>query len=122
MLNPLRAGFYAVQLVSHKVLRYAVPLFLLTISRRRPRSPAVMVLRGGVSRSGAFLPRGRRLASARTRGARSRLLALPQYFVLANLAAVLAFVKFLRGERYASWEPIREPARADGAAQRVSGG
>ena len=49
-------------------------------------------------------------------GVHSRLLALPGYFVLANLAAVLAFYKFARGERYARWEPIREPASADGGA------
>ena len=43
-------------------------------------------------------------------GARVRVLSLPHYFVLANLAAVIAFYKFARGERYARWEPIREPA------------
>jgi hypothetical protein len=41
-------------------------------------------------------------------GLRSRMLALPQYFVLANLASVLALYKLVRGERYARWEPIRE--------------
>jgi len=41
-------------------------------------------------------------------GVRSRLVALPQYFVLANLASLLACYKFIRGERYARWEPIRE--------------
>jgi len=41
-------------------------------------------------------------------GIRSRMLALPQYFVLANLASVLALYKLVRGERYARWEPIRE--------------
>jgi hypothetical protein len=35
------------------------------------------------------------------------LLAMPLYFVLANLASVIAFYKFIRGERYATWEPIR---------------
>jgi cellulose synthase/poly-beta-1,6-N-acetylglucosamine synthase-like glycosyltransferase len=36
MLNPLRSGFYAVQLWSHKIMRYLVPLFLfgLLISSR----------------------------------------------------------------------------------------
>src|SRR6185436_16271344 len=29
MLNPLTSGFYAVQLLSHKVMRYLVPLFLI---------------------------------------------------------------------------------------------
>jgi uncharacterized membrane protein YjfL (UPF0719 family) len=45
-----------------------------------------------------------------------RLLALPHYFVLANAAAVLALFKFLRGERYARWEPIREGAAAGAAS------
>jgi hypothetical protein len=34
--------------------------------------------------------------------------AIPLYFVLANLASVVAFYKFLHGENYARWEPIRE--------------
>jgi len=41
-------------------------------------------------------------------GKRLYLLAMPLYFVLANLASVMAFYKFLRGETYARWEPIRE--------------
>jgi hypothetical protein len=46
-------------------------------------------------------------------GTRNRLLALPQYFALSNLASLIAWYKFLRGERFARWEPIRErvPAR-----------
>lgn len=31
MLNPLRHGFYSFQLLSHKVMRYLVPVFLLII-------------------------------------------------------------------------------------------
>src|SRR5205807_7780929 len=31
MLNPFRAGFYAVQLLSHKVMRYLVPFFLIVL-------------------------------------------------------------------------------------------
>jgi hypothetical protein len=38
-----------------------------------------------------------------------RLLALPQYFVITNLASLIAFVKFLSGESYTKWEPSREP-------------
>jgi hypothetical protein len=53
-------------------------------------------------------------------GVHNRLLALPQYFVLANLASVLGFYKFVRGERYASWEPIREPAAGANEAAPLS--
>ena len=41
-------------------------------------------------------------------GQLSQELALPQYFVITNLASLIAFVKFLAGERYTRWEPSRE--------------
>ena len=44
-------------------------------------------------------------------GVRARVLALPAYFVLANVACVLAFYKFARGERYARWDTAREAER-----------
>ena len=31
MMNPFRSGFYAMQLLSHKVMRYLVPFFLIAI-------------------------------------------------------------------------------------------
>jgi cellulose synthase/poly-beta-1,6-N-acetylglucosamine synthase-like glycosyltransferase len=120
MLNPLRAGFYAVELLSHKVLRYAVPVFLacllLASAALAPFSlffAAVFALQACFYLAAAV---GWLLERA---GVRSRVLALPHYFVLANAAVVLAFYKFLRGERYARWEPIRESAPAQAAAKSV---
>jgi len=108
MLNPLRSGFYAVQLLSHKVMRYFVPFFLLGIF------VASVVLAGGnlffqilfVAQLVCYLCAV--LASLLERvGIRSHLLVFPQYFVLANLASVIALYKFIRGQRYPHWEPIR---------------
>ena len=111
MMNPLRSGFYAVQLFSHKVMRYLVPVFLLALlaasAALAPRSAfyaltlAAQLVCYAAAAAGWLLERA---------GRRAGPLAFPQYFVLANLAALLAFYKFLRGERYARWEPIREPA------------
>ncbi|HEV3469408.1 MAG TPA: glycosyltransferase family 2 protein [Pyrinomonadaceae bacterium] len=111
MLNPLRAGFYAVQLISHKVMRYLVPVFLLMClasslalapgSRFYAGAAAAQVVFYAAAGAGWLLERA---------GLRPRLLALPQYFVLANVAALVAFYQFARGERYARWEPIREAA------------
>jgi cellulose synthase/poly-beta-1,6-N-acetylglucosamine synthase-like glycosyltransferase len=108
MLNPLRSGFYGVQLVSHKVMRYLAPFFLIGLF------VASAVLASG---SLAFRLLFAAQAAAYTFpafawgldrvGIRSRLLAFPQYFMLANLAALIACYQFLRGERYARWEPIR---------------
>ena len=113
MLNPLRSGFYAVQLISHKILRYLIPVFmiLLLISSAilAPASlfftfvlAAQLFVYGVIGVSWL-------LSSL---GVSSRLVALPSYFFLANLAALVAFYKFVRGERYARWEPIREAPHA----------
>lgn len=111
LLNPLRGGFYAVELLSHKVMRYLVPLFLLVAlvssAVLAPGSLFFAVLFAGQAAFYAAALAGWLLERA---GARVRVLSLPHYFVLANLAAVIAFYKFARGERYARWEPIREPA------------
>lgn len=110
MLNPFKSGFYAVELISHKVLRYAVPLILAAIfasssvlafgSQFFSIILTLQVLFYLGALSGWMLER---------LGLRAHLLVLPLYFVLANLASVIAFYRFIRGERFATWEPIREP-------------
>jgi len=116
MLNPLRGGFYSVQLLSHKVMRYAAPVFLAAClassTALAPRSVFYLLLFAGQA---AFYAAALVSWALQSVGVHNRLLALPQYFVLANLASVMGFYKFARGERYASWEPIREPAAGAGA-------
>jgi cellulose synthase/poly-beta-1,6-N-acetylglucosamine synthase-like glycosyltransferase len=108
MLNPNRSGFYAVELISHKVMRYLVPLFLIAILAASAvlavsSIPFAFILAAQISFYGAA-----GLAGLLERaGLHTRLLAIPQYFVLGNLASLIAFYQFLRGERYMRWEPIR---------------
>jgi cellulose synthase/poly-beta-1,6-N-acetylglucosamine synthase-like glycosyltransferase len=109
MLNPFHSGFYAVQLLSHKVMRYLVPFFLIGVFI----SSAVLAMRSLTYRTLFVAQLAGYLSPAiawvlNRIGVRSRLLALPQYFMLANLASLIACYQFLRGERYARWEPIRE--------------
>jgi len=108
IMNPLRSGFYAVELFSHKVMRYFVPFFLLAlfVSSTALSSVALPYRILFLAQSGGYL-----CATfawlLENFGVRSRVLALPHYFVLANVASVIALFKFLRGEKYARWEPIR---------------
>jgi hypothetical protein len=109
MMNPFKSGFFAVELISHKVLRYAVPFILLAFfvasmmlansSAFYAAALAAHILFYSMAFVGWLLERA---------GKRLYLLAMPLYFVLANLASVMGFYKFLRGERYVRWEPIRE--------------
>ena len=117
MLNPFRSGFYAVQLWSHKIMRYLVPVFLIAIfitsGFLAPRNMFYAVLFVGQV---AFYLAALVSWLLEKAGLSIRLLALPQYFVITNLASLIAFVKFISGETYTRWEPHREPAVVGAAA------
>lgn len=109
MLNPFRHGFYAIELISHKILRYAVPVFLFLILVSSMILTAhsiffvVLLILQVVFYMTAFLgwilERNKRNIGIMT---------MPLYFVLANMASAVAFYKFLSGETYTRWEPIRD--------------
>ncbi|HEY2846293.1 MAG TPA: glycosyltransferase family 2 protein [Pyrinomonadaceae bacterium] len=108
MMNPFTSGFFAIELISHKLLRYAVPILLIGLLASSmlldPFSPfyaVAMVLQAGFYGLAAVA------WLLEKTGKKLTLLAMPLYFVLANLASVIAFYKFIRGHRYATWEPIR---------------
>lgn len=109
MLNPFRSGFYAVQLLSHKVMRYLVPFFLIAIF-----AASAALASNSLAYQIAFFAQllcylATLVAGLLERVAgRHRLLSLPQYFVLANLASLIALYQVLCGQRYAHWEPTRE--------------
>ena len=111
MLNPLKSGFYAVELVSHKVFRYAVPVFLLLILL----SSAVLVFSSTLFtlifalQIAFYLSAGAAWILQKS-GKPAGLLSIPLYFVLANLASLVGFYRFLRGERLTHWETTREAA------------
>lgn len=109
MLNPLKSGFFAIELISHKLLRYAVPIVLAAayISSALLAANSAVFVTIFAAQTGFYLLAAAGFAFERS-GRRVRLLAMPLYFILANMASVIAFYKFLTGERYARWEPIRE--------------
>ena len=102
-------GIYAFQMLSHKVMRYLVPAFLLVLWLVNPllvtAHPfyrwafyAQMAAYGLAAFGWLFDKLGIRLGP----------LSLPYYFVLANLAVVKAFFKFMRGESRVVWQSVRE--------------
>lgn len=111
-LNPWRTGFYALELLSHKVLRYLVPFFLgLALLAN-----AALALTSGFYRLlllGQVLFYGSALMGYRLRHhswGRLRVFYIPFYFCLANAAAFLGILSLLKGERITLWQPQREPS------------
>ncbi|MFN2501409.1 MAG: glycosyltransferase family 2 protein [Pyrinomonadaceae bacterium] len=109
MLNPFKSGLFALQLISHKLLRYTVPLVLLLLlvsSIALARSSTFYILVLGLQMSFYFMALAGWIVDRA--GHRLSVFAMPLYFVLANLASLLGFYKFLKGETYTRWDPIRE--------------
>jgi len=107
ILNPLRYGMFAWQVWSHKVLRYASPFFILLcflatlILYRDPWYFAFAVVQCLFAIVGAM---GFLLDS---HTARVGFLRKPYYFVLTNLASLIAVLRYARGDRIVTWTPVR---------------
>jgi glycosyltransferase involved in cell wall biosynthesis len=110
LLNPLRHRFYALQILSHKVLRRLVVLPLVAILLASPWLWSA----GPIYRAAILLQvliYGLAAASALPlHGRLGRILALPGFFCMANAAAAVAAWNVVRGRRIDLWEPERDPA------------
>jgi cellulose synthase/poly-beta-1,6-N-acetylglucosamine synthase-like glycosyltransferase len=107
-LNPFRYGFFAWQLWSHKLLRYASPFLWLialgtnvALALKHPFYAVLLACQAAVILGGVL---GFALQS---RLAKLGLLSKPYYFLLTNVASFLAALRYARGERMVTWKPIR---------------
>ncbi len=116
LLDPRRHGFYALQLVSHKVLRrlMAVPLAVIAVTGAL-LAPSGRFYRGvALAQAAAYALAAVGLVFGRMRLGRKKIFALPAFFVLVNAASVRALSNLLRGRTIDRWDPARE----DGGRRR----
>lgn len=109
LLNPLRYGFYSVVLVSHKVVRRLAPVFLLLLAAASawlaPRSAFFLSVAAAQLAFYALALVGYRLRSARV--GRLKVVYVPFYYCMANVACALALLQVLRGRRIELWQTER---------------
>jgi cellulose synthase/poly-beta-1,6-N-acetylglucosamine synthase-like glycosyltransferase len=114
ILNPFRYGFYAFQLFTHKVLRrlLVIPLLLITISTAVLFPVSWFYQAAGLGQlafhslaAAGYLFRNHRIG-------RLKILSLPFFFDLVNLACLVAFFNLIAGTRHDIWKPAR-PITAD---------
>jgi cellulose synthase/poly-beta-1,6-N-acetylglucosamine synthase-like glycosyltransferase len=108
LMNPLRTGFYALELVTAKVFRRLASVALLSIfilsTSLLVINPWYKILFAGelaflaLAFLGWVLPPGK---------AKSPLFAMPFYLCLVNLAAIHGFVSFFTGRNVARWTPTQ---------------
>jgi cellulose synthase/poly-beta-1,6-N-acetylglucosamine synthase-like glycosyltransferase len=108
LMNPLSHGFFAVQLLSHKLARWLVPLFLVV----------TLVTSGALAREHFFYAvafAGQAVlyllalaAYLEVPGlASAKLARVSLYFVVVNVATAVAWFKFFSGVRQEIWAPSR---------------
>ena len=105
LLNPLRYGWFAFMLFSHKIMRWTVPVFLIVALI------SAMLLSGSILYLVAFLAQLVFYAAAlaalwRFAGVdRSLPGKVALYFSSANAAVLLAWIQYARGVRQELWTP-----------------
>jgi len=109
LLNPFKYGFYAIELFSHKVLRRAIPIFLvlifaLSVSLRNESSFYLIAL---AAQSALYLLAGLGYLFRSHQIGKNKLLYIPFFYCLANAAAFVAIVRVLAGKSYERWQPQR---------------
>jgi len=104
-LNVRRYGLFAYQYFCHKLLRWLVPVFLFTaftanIFLAFESWEYMVLLLGQLAFYGlAFLVWSGRLEP------KSSLLKIPNYFLVVNAAILVAWIRYLKGNRMVMWAP-----------------
>lgn len=109
VMNPLRYGFFALEIWSHKLLRWLVPIFMaLALASNLvllQRAPLYLAL--GTAHLGFYAMAA--IGWLRSQQpAISRLFYVPYYFCMVNYASLLGILHNYRGETFTMWQTVRE--------------
>lgn len=109
LLNPFVHGWFAFQLLAHKLLRYFIPALLLLLFV----SSGILAFKSNLYFAAliaqlVFYFLGLLGWYFESRGIRVSMLSVPLYFLLANVAFAGGFIRFVRGDSYSLWEPLRD--------------
>jgi len=109
VLNPFRFGFYTIQVISHKLLRWLIPVFmagafvanffLLNFGQLHQIIFALQITFYVLALIGWLQSH---------RPSISKLFYVPYYFCLVNYASLLGIISNYRGEKFAVWNTVRE--------------
>ena len=116
VMNPLKAGFFSFEIISHKLLRWLIPFFLLSLGVSsfylaflgNPLGQIMVVL----IFVAIFLAVLGWFGQDRKYNFHS-VFFLPYYFAVVNLAALYGVVKSLRGDVQVTWETVRSDIHAE---------
>ena len=110
LLNPIRYGFYSLQLLSHKVLRrvMVVPLIMLLVSSLMLMNADAIYRFAGYSQLAFYASAMWGFCATTLDWRLPKAAALSMYFCLVNAAALVAITRLFAGRAVVLWEPQRQ--------------
>ena len=108
LLNPFKHGMVSLELISHKLLRWMTPFFLISLFLSN-----LMILDMSLIAIILFFPQlGIYLLAAiaflyKKRANEITVLKLFLYFAIANMAIIKAWIEFINVKKYMIWQPTK---------------
>jgi len=108
LFNPFEFGFVSFQLFSHKILRWCIPLLMITtfVSNifliGRPFYNIIFYLQV------AFYVMAMLAWVGEKTNIKIKLFSIPLYFITVNMAALISMYKTLKGYKAVTWETVRK--------------
>lgn len=119
LLNPLHFGYFSFQLVSHKLLRWLVPVYLVALLAVNVavvgEAPIYRFALGGQV---AFYLLALAGHLVHRRPSMPALLSIPYYFCLVNAASAMGILDAFRGKTYTTWTTARTPSAGSTPKER----
>jgi glycosyltransferase involved in cell wall biosynthesis len=108
LLNPLRHGLFAFEIISHKLLRWLVPLFMaLALGANFALAGSGWFYAATLTVQLAVYLLVAVAYPLRQKVQLPRLLAVPFYFVMVNIASARGIVEAYLGKTYTTWTTAR---------------
>ncbi|MFQ5901249.1 MAG: glycosyltransferase family 2 protein, partial [Thermodesulfobacteriota bacterium] len=110
LLNPLKYGFFSLQIISHRVLRWFIPFFLIAtffsnmaVLRDSPIYVLTFIFQiclYSLALAGHLFFRGNKKR-------KNIVFYVPYYFAMVNLASLIGVTKAFFGKVTVTWQPMR---------------
>jgi len=104
ILNPLKYGFFSLQMISHKLMRWSVPyLLIICLILNIMLTGEFLIYDILLALQAIFYLTA--LAAYLIKGLQKQVFfKIPFFFTMVNASVFVAWMKFLRGERFVTWE------------------
>jgi cellulose synthase/poly-beta-1,6-N-acetylglucosamine synthase-like glycosyltransferase len=111
VMNPFNTGIFSLEIISHKLLRWFAPVFLICLVT----SSILLAIHGNIFFQGLALGMGAGLLLSmigyfmRGKTQLPSYFFLPYYFLTVNYASLVGIIRSLRGDIQITWDTVRSP-------------